>query len=231
MKFVIFSDIHGNAGSLEAFLDRAVIHTEDIVIFCGDTAGYYYDVDKCIELMSSITNLTAVRGNHDQYYIDAFHDERLTKQLVKKYGVSYQVKSERAYAFFKELPLQRTISRNGYRIWIQHGSPEDPLEGRVYPDTELPEEPEQQEMAVYICGHTHYRMYRKKGSGIWINPGALGQPRDGKGFSYCVFDAENMEVEFYTLSIDTASLMLKIERNDPGNSYLKKVLNRNRRNQ
>lgn len=228
MKFVIFSDIHGNADSFEAFLNKAVIHTEDIVVFCGDIAGYYYDADKCIELMSSITNLIAVRGNHDQYYINAFHDEKLTEQFVKKYGTSYRIKSEKTFAFFKGLPLQRKIYRNDCQILIQHGSPRELLEGRIYPDTELQE---QTENTVYICGHTHYQMYRKKGTGIWINPGSLGQPRDGKGFSYCVFDMENMEIEFHTFSIDTTNLIMKIECNDPGKTYLKKVFYRNRREQ
>lgn len=226
MKLIIFSDIHGNAEALEAFLNQSVIHTEDMVVFCGDIAGYYYDAAECIELMGRIHHFIAVRGNHDQYYINAFHDERLTERLVKNYGVSYRIKDERIFAFLTGLPLQRQIKRNGCQILIQHGSPEEPLEGRIYPDTQLKAEAEN---TIYVCGHTHYQMYRKKGTNIWINSGSLGQPRDGKGFSYCVFDMENKEMEFHTISLDTRNLILKVESNDPGNPYLKEVLCRNGR--
>lgn len=223
MKYVIFSDIHGNVDALRKLLEKETSSSNTGFIFCGDICGYYYEIRECVDLLKGINGLVAVRGNHDQYYIDAFEDVEMTEKLVKKYGISYREKIEDIRKYISNLPLRRTINCDGRILSIQHGTPNNPLEGRLYPDTPLPNA---DKGTIYIIGHTHYEMYRDSGETIWVNPGSLGQPRDGKGFSYCKLDTETWSFQFCSIDMDIRRLAQKIRKNDPENEYLKEILYR-----
>lgn len=222
MKYVIFSDIHGNGEALRKLLEKEA-SSDTGFIFCGDICGYYYEIWECVDLLKSIKGLIAVRGNHDQYYIDAFDDAEMTKQLAKKYGSTYIEKRDYVRHYLSSLPLIRTINCDGRVIQIQHGTPENLLEGRLYPDTPLPIA---DKGTIYMVGHTHYQMYRDSGGTIWVNPGSLGQPRDGKGFSYCKLDTETWNFQFSSMDVDIKGLVQKIRMNDPENKYLEEILYR-----
>ena len=92
------------------------------------------------------------------------------------------------------------------RIFITHGALENYLEGRIYPDTSINESLYQQ-YDIIILGHTHYRMFRKVGKTILLNPGSLGQPRDCKGFSYCILDIELETCIYKSVKIDQIRLL------------------------
>lgn len=76
----------------------------------------------------------------------------------------------------------------------------------MYPDTDVNE-------SLYhpydfvILGHTHYQMYRKPDRTVLLNPGSLGQPRDGKGYSYCVLDTETGKCRFQIVDADQTALV------------------------
>lgn len=175
-------------------------------------------------MLESINPLIVVRGNHDQYYLDAYDNNELTETLVKKYGVSYRDKSLYIINYLKKMPVSLEMNIGEKRVYIQHGSIENSLEGRIYPDSEL----EELDDAIYFAGHTHYQMFKQVGKTIWVNPGSLGQPRDGNGFSYCVIDDQTLNVSFKTVKIDIAPLLKEIRRLDPDNRYLEEVLYRNK---
>lgn len=223
MQYIIFSDIHGNLEALKVLLDIENPEMKKRFIFCGDVCGYYYQAKECSDLLQDINGLIAVRGNHDQYYLDAYDDTARTKELVEKYGSSYMDKYEDVRTYIESLPKRAEIHCGEMVIHIQHGTPIELLEGRLYPDTPLPKgEPGH----IYITGHTHYRMLKEERNSIWINPGSLGQPRDGKGFSYCVLDDETLDVSFRNVNVNIEKLVQEVRLRDPENKYLGEVLYR-----
>ena len=111
---------------------------------------------------------------------------------------------------------------DGERILIVHGSERSPLCGRWYPDSDI--DIDSTKYDVIFCGHTHYSMVRRQGDTQIINPGSLGQPRDGKGFAYGVFDTKTRSWEAHTVKPDMDFLLRQIEENDHENPYLKSVL-------
>ncbi len=223
MRYIIFSDIHGNDLALKKLLDVEAPGEDKKYIFCGDICGYYYHEKECVELLESIEGLVCVRGNHDQYYIDSFDDRELTEKLIKKYGSSYNQKEKEVLEYLKKMPSRAEISIGNNKCRIMHGTWEDPIEGRVYPDTELKGI---EEGYIYISGHTHYGMIRKTEGFTWINPGSLGQPRDKKGFSYCVIDDDTMEIEFRYLDLDVSPIIEEARKRDPENKYLEEIFYR-----
>lgn len=223
MKYVIFSDVHGNADALRLMLEQEKDFGGQY-IFCGDVAGYYYASLECVSLLESLPGLTAVRGNHDKYFIDSFHDNGMTDKLSKRYGSSYREKDGSVLDYLGRLPLHSVWKDGKWTVKVQHGSPFDFYHGRIYPDGEfVPPHPD----TIYICGHTHYRLFRNMGKSVLLNPGSLGQPRDSRGFSYCILETEPLLVTFKKVAYDCGRLIDEAKEFDPENKYLIDVLRRN----
>ena len=138
------------------------------------------------------------------------NDQSRVKALCDKYGPCYQHPKPNVISYIQHLPLYKELSISSHKILIVHGSPDDPLEGRLYPDTALPDHCP---YSMVLCGHTHYRMVRFHNGTWFINPGSLGQPRDGHGFSYCIIDCtETVNVKFHDVFIDTAFLKERCQK-------------------
>lgn len=101
----------------------------------------------------------------------------------------------------------------GKKVFIVHGSLENVLEGRIYPDTKINEKLYWQ-YDIVILGHTHYQMFRKCAKTVLINPGSLGRPRDFKGYSYCIINMETMECEFMKVHINQRTLIDELIANN-----------------
>lgn len=224
MKICIFSDIHGNCTALKSMLDDVKREAESY-IFVGDIFGYFYEQAEVIDILKTLTDLTAVMGNHDHYYIESVKNGNVPDDLIDRYGSSYKIElSQEQFGFIKSLPDSAYISLAGKKFAIFHGGPDDHLEQRIYPDTELEHMPLLDEYDYVAVGHTHYRYAKKIGRPLLINPGSLGQPRDGSGFSYCMLDTTTDTCEFRTVKADIQNCISEVEKRDKDRyvySYLK----------
>lgn len=235
MKLVLFSDIHGNADALNVFLCQIQNLTYDHVIFCGDIFGYYYDQKKIIKMLSDMSGLIWLKGNHDVYFLklcglDCEKRTEAEQYYIENYGHSYENLSLRYDKEEIELVASHAseflLEEESNRIGIFHGTPENSLEGRLYPDQPILKADAYDPYDIVILGHTHCRMVRMEGHTLVINPGSLGQPRDGKGYSYALLDTNIKEVKFCTVTINEKKLYEKIDSYDPGLKKLKEVLER-----
>ena len=231
MKYLIFSDLHGNADALTAMLSAIENISIDGYIFCGDLAGYYYDAHKIVEIFAMLRPLYSVKGNHDQLYCQVFRNQTDSKALIEKYGHSYAQIDPFVVRYIEQFSEKLEFNIQGYRALLVHGSPQDPLNGRIYPDTHLDREIIPAGFDFVFCGHTHYRMLQQIGYCNLINPGSLGQPRDGKGFSFAVLDCDRRTLSYRSVVINESSLIQKVELYDQENQYLKNILFRKRNGQ
>ena len=222
MEFVVFSDLHGNSRALKAMLSALDPSRTYAFICCGDITGYYYDELEIMETLLRLPRLSIVKGNHDAMYCRAEKDEGFRKALCEKYGNAYKTIQRDVCAYLSQLPEKISLSADEKRILIVHGTDQFPLLGRLYPDTCIDTAPS--EYDIVFCGHTHYSMVRKHGNTRIINPGSLGQPRDGRGFAYGIFDTKTGNWSQRTIKFSMDSLLRQIEERDPGNSYLRSVL-------
>lgn len=230
MKLIVFSDIHGNILALDAFLEKIKETVYDYLVFCGDIFGYYYGQNEIIERLSRLDQLIWLKGNHDEYFLRLYYGESEEAEYIEKYGHSYENLRER---FQKEkaeriacLKPEHIMECGGRRIGIFHGTPEDSLEGRLYPDRPILNPDGYCRYDIVILGHTHCRMLREERNTLVINSGSLGQPRDGNGFGYAVLDTKSLQAEFYEVKIDRTQLYRQIDRYDPNLKKLKEVLER-----
>ena len=227
MKAVIFSDIHGNQYAFRQFLNALDELEYDALIFCGDIYGYYYGQGKIISGMQTLEPLLAVRGNHDEMAIRLMEQQgEPTSEFLTKYGHSYCMMKKCDIDYVRRLPEKIELMWDGKRILVVHGIPEDPLWGRIYPSDAIAKPEEYIGYDYVICGHTHFKMFRKEGHTVILNPGSLGQQRDGKGFGYAWIDFETGAYRFLNIQFDISELEKEIDRFDYGNLRLKEILHR-----
>lgn len=229
MKLLFFSDIHGNNHAFDVFIKTISIEDERYkLIFLGDFLGYYYGANQIISYCRE-KNITCILGNHDKYFLDIMDGKLSLEQCVKKYGHSYEIAlntiSKENVSFLRGLDKNRTLTIANKKVYICHGSPLDNLEGRIYPDTDLSIfEAAVEGFNYVITGHTHHKMNKSYGSATFLNPGSLGQQRDGKGCSYMILDLKKDVYSFHIVDYAITELEKEIDRYDAGRSGLKKVL-------
>lgn len=229
MRIAIFSDIHGNKYALKEALNKMNEIGIDVHICCGDLVGYYYYHNEVIEALRNIKNIYCVRGNHDQIFIDIFDQKIETSTYKAKYGCSIEkflnTISKDNLDFLRNLSIEQDILLDGYKIKIVHGSPWNPINDYVYPDSDF-ERYSEVNVDYILQGHTHYPMLIKQQKCQIINPGSIGQPRDGGYPSFVVFDTTKKQVEFIQFKYNIEKLISDIKCIDGEPDYLLEVLRR-----
>lgn len=230
MKMIIFSDLHGNAYALKELIKKKEFIKCEYKVFCGDIFGYYYDQTEIIRILKSIENLIWLKGNHDEYVINIYNGKLDNKYYIDNYGSTY-CEVNKKYTrddihYLSTLKNKKEIIVENKRIGIFHGTPDNYLEGRLYPDTEIVEKNEYQKYDIVILGHTHCRMVRMCGETLIVNSGSLGQPRDGSQFGYAILDLKTKDVNFYDINVNCNELYDEINKRDCNLSKLKEVLER-----
>jgi putative phosphoesterase len=199
MNIAVLSDIHSNKYALSTaikFLDDKNI---DKYIFLGDYFGYYPWANETFDLLSKLLlKSVCVLGNHDQLLL-------LSKSPNPKpeyWHVIMQNKNDlpkKALQWLSELPLENSFNADGITFQLYHGTPENNLNGRYYPDNQNEYNWFPQKGTILLLGHTHYPIYKTlPNGGIIINPGSIGQPRDGIiDSSLCIINTNQVKIDFY----------------------------------
>src|SRR5690349_19994838 len=82
--------------------------------------------------------------------------------------------------FLSRLPLTLSLTMDGKRFFLVHGIPRDPLDEYLPVEAEAWRARLARIEADFICvGHTHVPMDLEVDGRRIINPGSVGQPRDG----------------------------------------------------
>ncbi len=141
--------------------------------------------------------MLAIRGNHDEAAITGLtQDFNPTAAAAAEW--TGQNLSAASSAFLSSLPLRFEFEIDQVRVHMVHGSPMRPLQEYVYADE--PRERLQSFLKatksdLLLLGHTHIPMNVEVGTGRVLNPGSVGQPRDGdRRASYALLDAEGGEI-------------------------------------
>lgn len=235
MKICFFSDVHGNGEAYRAFLDDAVLKEPDLYVFGGDYFGYYYEVDSIITDMRN-RKFKCLLGNHDNFFLELVHNKRDEEELIKKYGSTYRGIRNRIskenVSFLERLPVRFEFCVNSLRLGFFHASPQGLVDGRIYPDTNIVDPDIYQRYDYVFLGHTHHKMVRKVGGCTIVNPGSVGQQRDGMGTSYVIFDSERKEYVFYTFRYNVNKVLAEVDAMEKDwmmKEKLKEVLVRRRK--
>jgi predicted phosphodiesterase len=179
MLVAVLSDIHSNVYALQAVLREVETACASEVWVSGDTFGYYPWASESFRILQCARPV-AVLGNHDRWVADVMSaPSSVIGEIAMRNAKDLASSAPDALNWLGNLPRVLRFNRDGWQITIAHGTPEDPMDGRYYPDDShayrwLPRPGE-----ILILGQTHYPLVRGDArTGLLVNPGSVGQPRD-----------------------------------------------------
>lgn len=231
MKIAVFADVHANLPALNAALGDIRSEGIDHLLVAGDLVGYYFQP---AEVLETLTNWNAqyIRGNHEDMLLRAMHEPAFLDEIRGKYGSGLDTAltslGTGTLSAIAAWPATRTLQFGERRVLLCHGSPSS-TDQYLYPDcpTDTLAAHARADLDLVICGHTHYPMLRAAGGTLFLNPGSLGQPRNGQpGAHWATIDTRDLRITHRISPYDSSSLVSECRRRHPDLPYLHEVLTR-----
>ncbi len=178
MKVIVISDIHANLESL-----ACLPSDYDYLLCAGDLVDYGPNPKEVLDFVRSRAQVV-VRGNHDQavgYRVDCGCGYAMKELSMVTRELSWQTLDTDDINYLKKLPLEQELALGDHTFYLTHAVPGDLYRylGAKISDDGLAEILSGITAQVVIWGHTHKPWIRKLKDRLIINPGSLGQPRDG----------------------------------------------------
>jgi diadenosine tetraphosphatase ApaH/serine/threonine PP2A family protein phosphatase len=239
MRALVVSDIHGNSHALEAVLAAARSHAAggvDELWNLGDMVGYGARPNEVIDLLRPLATIN-VRGNHDRVCCGLTSSVGFNPIAAQAAGWTRQHLRPDNREWLRAVPMGPI--RASARVMCAHGSPlhEDQYIMSMR-DAWTPLQ--RMETEITFFGHTHVQggfsqwennwsedqpVYAERnsdtteeatldvpvGSRHLINPGAVGQPRDGdRRAAFAIYDDAVERVTFFRTPYDVAAAQAAI---------------------
>jgi predicted phosphodiesterase len=196
--YAVISDIHGNLEALEAVLADVPDGVEEI--YClGDVIGYGASPNECCDLVRT-HGMPVISGNHDLAVTDRSTDLAWFNPIA-----AAAIEWTRDQLTQENADFLRTRPRmlHEEQALFVHGSVRDPdeyiLNGAIAQENLNVLRAEYPDVRVCFFGHTHVKTVApspngpspgshdtldlRSGGPYLVNPGSVGQPRDGDTFA------------------------------------------------
>ena len=199
----VISDVHANLVALEAVLDD--VPPVDAMLNAGDVVGYNPWPAECVAAIRE-RHVPTVMGNHDRMVVT---ERNFRGNAMAAAGVSYAREhlDDDQRAWLADLPDVLRLFDG--RVKVVHGHPDDP-DRYTYPELFGPDLLDGED--VLVMGHTHVQAHEVYDGGIVMNPGSVGQPRDGDPrAAYALVDLEAMTVEERRVEYDVEAVIEAVE--------------------
>ncbi len=210
MKILVISDIHGNLAALNAIRESA-----DMVFCLGDMVNYGPYPGECLKKIRGMTD-KIVRGNHDNAIgrnLGCGCSEKYTELSNAGKAFTIATLNNDEKSFLGNLPLTLNLQVAEKKFLFSHASPSGDLHKYLRPnvkDAEFITESKGIIADVVFIGHTHLPMVREINGITYINPGSVGQPRDGIPLaSYAVWEDGRIEIKRVSYDIESTVLGLQ----------------------
>jgi putative phosphoesterase len=178
-RTLLVSDIHGNFAALAAVAASA--HFEDVICL-GDVVGYGPEPAACLRWLRA-REARIVQGNHDRALGRAV-PPRCTPAFQWLADATYSIgetqlsAEERSYLAL--LPETIEFRLHGKHLLLVHATPADPLYGyRAAEAAAWRADLAKVTADTVLVGHTHLQFSFRVGNSLLINPGSVGQPKNG----------------------------------------------------
>jgi diadenosine tetraphosphatase ApaH/serine/threonine PP2A family protein phosphatase len=226
MRYAIIADIHANLDAFTAVL--ADIEQKGGVeeLWClGDIVGYGPDPCQCIELLRKCKHVCVV-GNHDLAAIGKVEPTYFNPMAAAACQWTAGQLGPGDIHYLEKLPL--TIEKGDFLL--VHGSPMEPVWEYVVSAGIAARNFSFLKSQFCLLGHSHVPVAFKEednsclpiqlspGIGLVlgddrmiINPGAVGQPRDGDPrASYAIYDDESQIIRLHRIPYDITATQTKM---------------------
>jgi predicted phosphodiesterase len=229
MRYLIFTDIHGNLEAFHALLKFVQKKRIDHYLFLGDLVGYGASPNEVIQKIQTLKPLTLIRGNHDKAVcgldsVQTFNPIAAsaifwTKKTITKKNLDFLYR------------LEKTPMIINGSIMLCHGAPFDE-DYYIFGEFDAAEAFSYVETPVCFFGHTHFpyvymeqdgtvegtflegdsnELKLEKDVRYLINPGSVGQPRDRNSrAAFAIYDSDTRIIKFHRVEYDIEEAKKKI---------------------
>jgi putative phosphoesterase len=201
MRILVLADIHSNWPALAAIQERF-----DACLFVGDLVDYGTDPVPCVDWVRKHAAVS-VRGNHDHAVaqrIPVVKTNGLHRLAAATRPLHWNVLRPLHMKFLTRLPVTRKVTLDGKRFFLVHATPRDPFDEYLRSDKSAWESRLTGIAADFILvGHTHLPFTLQLEGPMVINPGSVGQPRDGDPrAAYAIIEDGKVELRRVKYDID-----------------------------
>jgi diadenosine tetraphosphatase ApaH/serine/threonine PP2A family protein phosphatase len=223
MRVAVLSDIHANLPALDAVL--AALGEVDAVWQLGDVVGYGPHPDEVVARLREI-GATGVRGNHDAAALGVLDLDWFNPAARRAVEWTARRISPETRAWLAGLPERAELDE----MTLVHGSPRDPTweyitttpDARanlaafatpycLYGHTHVPAAWRGDDGRVQPLGPSHGSVLPLDERRLLLNPGSVGQPRDGDARAGAlVLDTEARSVTWHRVAYPIATTQVDI---------------------
>jgi diadenosine tetraphosphatase ApaH/serine/threonine PP2A family protein phosphatase len=210
LRYLILSDIHSNLDALEAVLATVDRASWDRVVVLGDLVGYGGAPNAVIDRIRDLKPLAIIRGNHDKASCgieDGSNFNHVARVAAMWTGDTLTPENRE---YLRSLPAGPLVIDDD--VEICHGSPFDE-DHYIFDADDARRALEAGTRQLCLFGHTHLPVvFRRSGNGddgfvpegdaeirleledgvrYVVNPGSVGQPRDGDPrAAFAIYDSD-----------------------------------------
>jgi len=235
-RTALISDVHANLPALEAVIAHAEREGVDSWMFLGDAVGYGPHPRECVARLASLSGLTGLRGNHDHMacfgldagansmalsslryaraklgerereWLMALPVELLGPDWLAVHGAPVDPLRFNAYVYAMSYHRNLAHLEAGSRRLCFHGHTHVPM---VYRRGATPEAVAEAVPIDRDAGHegVAINVHALRGGGaMLVNPGSVGQPRDGDPRAgFAIWERAAGCIRFHRVAYDVAS--------------------------
>jgi len=229
MRYLVLTDIHANLEALEACLEDARDRRCDQTLVLGDLVGYGADPNAVIDRVLALKPLAIVRGNHDKVACGLEQAEGFNAVAKSAARWTLDVLTPEYREWLCALPQGPTEVDD--LVEICHGSPFDE-DAYIFDELDALRALKVSTRPLCLFGHTHYPVtfelssetiesagsaasetfvHLRNGCKYLINPGSVGQPRDGDPrAAYAIVDTSERRVELFRAPYNVEDAQAKV---------------------
>lgn len=212
MRILVLGDIHSNWVALSA-VAAAEPQPFDACLVTGDLVDYGSDPVHCVRWVRQHAT-AVVRGNHDHAVaqrVAARPGSGFKAIAAATRPLHWQVLDRQEMKFLARLPVTCRLTLGETAFFLVHATPRDPMDEYLGDDRAGWEARLELVEADYVLvGHTHIPYVLDLGKKTVINPGSVGQPRDGDPrAAYAVIENGTVELRRAAYDVEAAIEHLK----------------------
>ena len=229
MRYLVLTDIHGNLDALDACIADAEGRGFDQALVLGDIVGYGAEPAAVIARVRALEPVALVRGNHDKVACGLESSEGFNRVASAAVAWTREHLGEADRSWIAALPRGPVTVDD--LIEICHGAPFDE-DAYIFDELDAHRAFTTASRPICLFGHTHCpalfvardtapaargaadpHVQLDAAARYLVNPGAVGQPRDGDPrAAYGIVNTDARTLDLVRIQYDVGSAQDKIVR-------------------
>ena len=225
VKVGVFSDVHANLHALQKVSQDGEERGIEVYLNAGDSIGFGPYPNETLELLCE-KNVLSILGNYDLEILEGKETD-VKGQKRNAFKFTSKELATPCKEYLDTLPRELRLKIAGKNLLITHGSPES-IEEHIYSNTpteRLKTLACTAKADVIVVGHTHEQFHKEIGGSIFLNPGSVGRPGDGKPqTAYAILSFSPFKIDLIRLEYDVESAAFALRKKGLPESFSQMLL-------